>query len=35
MAQTKLRGVERVEWMFIFKAAACNLIRLLRLLATG
>jgi hypothetical protein len=35
MAQTKLRGVERVEWMFVFKAAAYNLIRLPRLLATG
>jgi hypothetical protein len=27
--------VERVEWMFVFKAAAYNLIRLPRLLATG
>ncbi len=35
MAQTKLRGVERVEWMFVFNAAAYNLIRLPRLLATG
>jgi transposase len=35
MAQTKLRGVNRVEWMFVFKAAAYNLIRLPRLLATG
>ena len=35
MAQTKLRGVARVEWMFVFKAAAYNLIRLPRLLATG
>jgi transposase len=35
MAQTKLRGVDRVEWMFVFKAAAYNLIRLPRLLATG
>ena len=35
MAQTKLRGLERVEWMFVFKAAAYNLIRLPRLLATG
>jgi transposase len=35
MAQTKLRGVERVEWTFVFKAAAYNLIRLPRLLATG
>jgi predicted component of type VI protein secretion system len=32
MAQTKLRGVERVAWMFVFKAAAYNL---MRLLATG
>jgi transposase len=35
MAQTKLRGVKRVEWMFVFHAAAYNLIRLPRLLATG
>lgn len=35
MAQTKLRGVKRVEWAFVFKAAAYNLIRLPRLLATG
>ena len=31
LAQTKLRGVARVEWMFVFKAAADNLIRLPRL----
>ncbi|MGH6740473.1 MAG: IS5 family transposase, partial [Bradyrhizobium sp.] len=35
MAQTKLRGVERVDWAFVFKAAAYNLIRLPKLLATG
>ena len=35
MAQTKLRGVARVEWMFQFRAAAYNLIRLPGLLATG
>jgi hypothetical protein len=35
MAQTKLRGVKRVEWMFVLKAAAYNLVRLPRLLATG
>jgi transposase len=35
MAQTKLRGVKRVEWVFVLKAAAYNLIRLPRLLATG
>lgn len=35
MGQSKLRGVKRVEWMFVFKAAAYNLIRLPRLLATG
>jgi hypothetical protein len=35
MAHTKLRGVQRVEWMLVFKAAAYNLIRLPRLLATG
>jgi transposase len=35
MAQTKLRGVNRVEWMFVLKAAAYNLIRLPRLLARG
>jgi len=35
MAQTKLRGVKRVELAFVFTAAAYNLIRLPRLLATG
>jgi transposase len=35
MAQTKLRGVKRVEWAFVLKAAAYNLVRLPRLLATG
>ena len=35
MAQTKLRGLGRVGWMFTFKAIAYNLIRLPRLLATG
>jgi transposase len=35
MAQTKFRGVARVNWMFTLKAAAYNLIRLPRLLATG
>jgi transposase len=35
MAQTKLRGAEQVEWSFVFKAAAYNLIRLPWLLATG
>ena len=35
MAQTKLRGLARVGWMFEFKAAAYNLIRLPGLLATG
>ncbi len=35
MAQTKLRGAECVEWSFVLKAAAYNLIRLPRLLATG
>jgi transposase len=35
MAQTKLRGVRRVAWAFVLKAAAYNLIRLPRLLATG
>ena len=34
-AQTKFRGLARVNWMFQFKAAAYNLIRLPRLLATG
>ena len=34
MAQTKLRGIARVQWMFVFKAAAYDLIRLPRLLAT-
>jgi transposase len=35
MAQTKLRGIARVQWMFVFKAVAYNLIRLPRLLTTG
>jgi transposase len=35
MAQTKFRGLVRVGWMFTLKAAAYNLIRLPRLLATG
>jgi transposase len=35
MAQTKFHGLARVGWMFTFKAAAYNLIRLPRLLATG
>lgn len=34
MAQTKLRGVKRVGWSFVFKVAAYNLIRLPRLLVT-
>lgn len=34
MAQTKFRGMARVGWIFQFKAAAYNLIRLPRLLAT-
>jgi IS5 family transposase len=35
MAQTKHRGLERVGWVFTFKAAAYNLIRLPKLLSTG
>jgi transposase len=35
MAQTRHRGLGRVGWMFTFKAAAYNLIRLPRLLPTG
>jgi len=35
MAQTKFSGLPRVGWMFTLKAAAYNLIRLPRLLATG
>src|ERR1700735_296185 len=35
MAQTRFRGLPRVGWMFTLKAAAYNLIRLPRLLATG
>jgi hypothetical protein len=35
MAQTKFRSLARVGWMFTLKAAAYNLIRLPRLLATG
>ncbi|HUZ64846.1 MAG TPA: IS5 family transposase [Acetobacteraceae bacterium] len=35
MAQTKFRGLGRVGWMFTFKAAAYNLVRMPRLVATG
>ena len=35
MAQTKLRGLRRVEWMFVLRTAAYDLVRLPRLLATG
>jgi hypothetical protein len=35
MAQTKFRSLARVGWMFTLKAAAYNLIRLPRPLATG
>jgi len=35
MAQTKFRGTARVGWIFQLKAAAYNLIRLPKLLATG
>ena len=35
MAQTKHRGLDRVGWVFTFKAAAYNLIRLPKLLPTG
>jgi transposase len=35
MAQTKLRGLRRVEWMFVLRTAAYDLVRLPRLLTTG
>jgi hypothetical protein len=35
MAQTKFRDLARDGWMFTLKAAAYNLVRLPRLLATG
>src|ERR1700759_727789 len=35
MAQTKLRGVHRVQWMVVFQAAAYNLIRSPLLVVTG
>ncbi len=35
MAQAKFRGMDWVDWMFTFKAAASNLIRTPALLATG
>jgi transposase len=35
MAQTKHRGLDRIGWVFTFKAAAYNLIRLPKLLSTG
>ena len=34
-AAAKFRGLARVNWMFRFKAAAYNLVRLPRLLSTG
>jgi transposase len=35
MAQTKLRGLQRVEWVFVLRTAAYDLVRLPRLLAVG
>ena len=35
MAQTKHRGLARVGWMLQFNAAACNLIRMPKLMPTG
>lgn len=35
LVQNKLRGVKRVEWMFVVKVATYSLSRLQRLLATG
>jgi len=32
LRQTKLRGVQRVDWAFQFAAAACNLVRMRKLL---
>ena len=32
-SRTKLRGLARVHWLFMFAAAAYNLVRLPRLLA--
>jgi len=32
LRQTKLRGVQRVDWAFRFAAAACNLVRMRKLL---
>jgi hypothetical protein len=33
LRQVKLRGLEKVDWMFVFSCAAQNLIRLPRLMA--
>ena len=33
LRQVKLRGLEKVDWLFVFSCAAHNLIRLPRLLA--
>jgi hypothetical protein len=35
MVQTKLRGMKRIEWMFVLKSAASYLMGLPRLLTTG
>lgn len=33
LRQVKLRGLEKVDWLFVFRCAAHNLLRLPRLLA--
>jgi hypothetical protein len=33
LRQVKLRGLEKVDWLFVFSCAAHNLIRLPRLMA--
>lgn len=35
LRQVKLRGLEKVDWLFVFRCAAHNMIRLPRLIAQG
>ena len=35
LRQTKLRGLEKVDWAFTFAAAAYNLVRLPKLMASA
>ena len=35
MRQVKVRGLHKVDWVFVFSCAAHNLLRLPRLIANG